>query len=84
MSKRPCNVLLIIDISINEIPNHFNLIFFAAKDAIIFLCSYSNGNLFTCEDDMFNISLRRVRYHVFARKLSYLVFPITCVRACNK
>ena len=55
MSKRPCNVLLIIDISINEIPNHFNLIFFAARGAIIFLCSYSNGKLFTCEDDMFNI-----------------------------
>lgn len=55
MSKRPCNVLLINDISINEIPNHFNFIFLAAKGVIIFLCSYSNGKLFTCEDDMFNI-----------------------------
>ena len=79
MSKRPCNVLLINDISINEIPNHFNFIFLAAKGVIIFLCSYSNGKLSRVKTTCL-IFLRRVRYHVFAPKLCHLVFPVTCVR----
>ena len=50
ISKRPCNVLLIYYININEIPNHFTLILFWCERCDL-LCSLSNGDIFTCEDN---------------------------------
>ena len=48
--KRPCNGLLYY-INTNEIPNHFTLIAFWCERRDL-LCSYSNGDIFTCEDNM--------------------------------
>ena len=53
ISKRPCNVLLIYYININEIPNHFTLILFWCERCDL-LCSLSNGDIFTHEDIMFS------------------------------
>ena len=51
ISKQPCNVLFIIFISTNEIPNHFTLISFCCERHDL-LCSHYNSDLFTCGDNM--------------------------------
>ena len=51
ISKRPCNVLFIISWNTDEIPNHFTLIFFWCERRDL-LCSHSNSDIFTCEDNM--------------------------------
>ena len=38
-------------INTNEIPNHFTLIVFCCERRDL-LCSYSKGDIFTCEDNM--------------------------------
>ena len=52
ISKRRCNVLFITYLlhKDNEIPNHFAL-FFMLRGARL-ICSHSNADLFTCEDNM--------------------------------
>ena len=51
ISKRPCNVLLIYYINTNEIPNHFAETVFSCERRDL-LCSHSDGDIFTCEDNM--------------------------------
>ena len=38
-------------INTNEIPNHFTLLVFCCERRDL-LCSYSKGDIFTCEDNM--------------------------------
>ena len=38
-------------INTNELPNHFTLIVFWCEKCDL-LCSHSNGDIFTCEDNM--------------------------------
>ena len=54
-------------INTNEIPNHFTLIVFWCERRDL-LCSHSNGDIFTCED---NRLFSHVRYQVFAWKLTW-------------
>ena len=51
ISKRPCNILCIIIINTNELSNHFTLIVFWCERCGL-LCSHSNGDIFTREDNM--------------------------------
>ena len=61
ISKWPCNVLFILFINTNEIPNHFTLIVFDVKGAINYVTIatviFSQVKItcfFTCEDIMFS------------------------------
>ena len=54
---------------INEIPNHFTQIAFCCERPNL-SCSHSNGNLFTCEDNML---FSRVKRFVFRAK-AHLLF----------
>ena len=49
-------------------PNHFTETAFSCKRLNLF-CSHSNGDIFTCENNML---FSRARYHVFAK--AHLVF----------
>ena len=70
ISKRPCNVLFTIYyVNINEIPNHFTLIVFSCERRNL-SCSDSNGDLFTCEDNML---FSHVRISCFCTK-AHLAF----------
>ena len=66
ISKRPCNVLFIIK-NTNEIQNHFTLIVFWCERRDL-LWSHSNGDIFTCEDNMLfshvKISSFRAKAHL--------------------
>ena len=57
----------IYHINTNEIPNHFTLIVFWCKRRDL-LCSHSNGDIFTCEDNMLfslvKISSFRTKAHL--------------------
>ena len=54
-------------INTNEIPNHFTLIVFCCERRDL-LCSYSKGDIFTCEDNMLfshvKISSFRAKAHL--------------------
>ena len=54
-------------INTSEIPNHFTLIVFWCERRDL-LCSHSNGDIFTCEDNMLfshvKISSFRVKAHL--------------------
>ena len=69
ISKWPCNVLLFnfYYINTNEIPNHFTETVFSCERRDL-LCSHSNGDIFTCEDNMLfshvKISSFRVKAHL--------------------
>ena len=67
ISKRPCNVLLIYYINTNEIPNHFAETVFSCERRDL-LCSHSNGDIFTCENNMLfscvKISCFRAKAHL--------------------
>ena len=77
ISKRPCNVLFIIDT--NKIPNHFTfkIFFFAAKGAIYYVAIataiFSNVKI-TCYFHVW-------RYHVFARKFTWSFIGV-CIITC--
>ena len=66
ISKWPCNVLFYY-INTNELPNHFTLIVFWCERCDL-LCSHSNGDIFTCEDNMLfshvKISSFRAKAHL--------------------
>ena len=49
------HVMFFYYINTNEIPNHFTLIVFWCERHDL-LCSHSNGDIFTCEDNMFIFS----------------------------
>ena len=68
ISKRPYNVLFII-INTNEIPNHFTLIVFWCEMCDL-LCSHSNGDIFTYEDNMLFSHVKISSFHTKA----HLVF----------
>ena len=53
ISKQPCNVLLFYYLNNNEIPYHFTSTVFWCERCDL-LCSYSNGDIFTCEDIKFS------------------------------
>ena len=55
------HVMFYFHIDTNEIPNNFTLIAFCCERHDL-LCSHSNGELFTCEDNML---FSQKRYHVF-------------------
>ena len=63
-------------ININEIPNHFIQIVFWCERCDL-LCSHSNGDIFTCEDNML---FSHVKISSFRAK-AHLVFH-WCL--CNK
>ena len=69
ISKQPCNVLFIIIINTNEIPSHFTTTVFSCERCDL-LCSHSNGDIFTCENDML---FSRVKISCFRAK-AHLVF----------
>ena len=56
-------------INTNELPNHFTLIVFWCERRDL-LCSHSNGDIFTCEDNML---FSHVRIPSFRAK-AHLVF----------
>ena len=56
-------------INTNEIPNHFTLIVFWCERRDL-LCSHSNGDIFTCENNML---FSRVKISCFRAK-AHLVF----------
>ena len=53
----------------NELPNHFPLIVFWCERCDL-LCSHSNGDIFTCEDNMLFSHVEIPSFHVKA----HLVF----------
>ena len=64
--KRPCNCSIYY-ININEIPNHFTETVLSCKRCNL-LCSHSNGDIFTCENNMLfshvKISCFRAKAHL--------------------
>ena len=81
ISKRPCNVLFIIYtyyINTNEIPNHFTLIVFRCERRNL-LCSHSNSDIFTREDNML---FSRVKISSFRAK-AHLVFHLCLYNKTN-
>ena len=66
ISKQPC-IVLFYYINTNELPNHFTLIVFWCERCDL-LCSHSNGDIFTCEDNMLfshvKISSFRAKAHL--------------------
>ena len=57
----------LLKVNTNEIPNHFTLIVFWCERCDL-LCSHSNGDIFTCEDNMLfscvKISSFRAKAHL--------------------
>ena len=76
ISKRPCNVLFIIQ-NTNELPNHFTLTVFWCERRDL-LCSHSNGDIFTCEDNMLfshvKISSFRAKTHLVFHWCLYNIY----------
>ena len=68
ISKWPCNVLFNY-INTNELPNHFTLIVFWCERRDL-LCGHNNGDIFTCEDNMWFSHVKISSFHTKA----YLVF----------
>ena len=69
ISKQPCNVLFFYYINTNEVPNHFTLIVFWCERCDL-LCSHSNSDIFTCEDNMLFSHVKISSFHTKA----HLVF----------
>ena len=77
ISKRPCNVLLIYYINTNEIPNHFAEKVFSCERRDL-LCSHSNGDIFTCENNMLFSCVKISCFRAKAHLLFHCVYIIKC------